>query len=275
MTYATLLAALTAGRGNEAVLRVARRLSERFDAKVIGLAACRPVEVVYPNHPFPAACFDADRRQIQRELAAAEQEFRSCFAGCAERLEWRARTTLLPLAVLATQEALSADLVVVQREPHPAPLDSTREMDLADLVMLCGRPVLLVPPTAAARFDRVLLAWKRTREAERAATDALPLLAGAQRVTVVGIAAPDKLGEARADLDQVARWLGQHGIAAEKHLETPARSTAAQLEAIADRLDADLTVAGAYGYRRGQSWALGGVTSAVLDGGKRCVLLSH
>jgi len=275
MTYATLMAALTVGRSNAGLLQATGALAERFDAKVIGIAACRPIEVVWRDFPLPAPCFAEDRKQIDRQLNEAEGEFRALLKTGADRLEWRAGTTVLPLSVHLAQEARGADLVVVSIDRPRAGLDATREVDVVDLVMQCSRPVLLLPKAAPTTFDRVLLAWKDTPEAERAATAALPFLARASSVTVVTIAALEKLADARATLDQVVGWLKQHGIAAQVRIETPTKSNAAQLGAIADQLHADLLVAGAYGHRRGHAWVLGGVTSEALHGSHRCVLLSH
>ena len=44
MSYATVMAALTVGRSNADVLQAAYALAQRFDAKVVGVAACRPDE---------------------------------------------------------------------------------------------------------------------------------------------------------------------------------------------------------------------------------------
>ena len=46
--------------------------------------------------------------------------------------------------------------------------------------------------------------------------DALPLLRQAARVTLGAIAAEEDLGIARAQLADVAHWLGRHGVAAEQ-----------------------------------------------------------
>jgi nucleotide-binding universal stress UspA family protein len=275
MRYATVMTAPTVGRSNADLLLATHALAERFSAKVIGVAACRPIAVVCPDLSLPAPCFDEDRKQIKRQLDEAEGEFRAFLKAQANRIEWRTATTVLPFAVHLAQEARDADLVVVPIHHPRDGLDTTREMDVVDLVMQCSRPVVLVPTAAPTTFDRILLAWKDTREAQRAATDALPFLAKAQSVTVVEIASQEKMAVARAELDQVTGWLKQHGIAAQARIETPIKSNAAQLNAIADQLKADLMVAGAYGHRRGQAWLLGGVTSDVLRGGRRCVLLSH
>jgi nucleotide-binding universal stress UspA family protein len=268
------MAALTVGRANAHVLQVTCELAGRFDAKVVGLAACRPIQVVCQDYSPPAACFDEDRKQIERQLKDAEGEFRAVLKSRADQIEWRPSTTLLPLSVHLAQQARGADLVIVPVDRPHATMDTTREIDLTDLVMHCSRPVLLVPHTSHPAFERILVAWKDTREAQRAAADALPLLIRAQQVTVVEIAAQEKLAQARDHIEQVIGWLKQHGISAVARIETPARSNASQLNAIADEMKADLMVAGAYGHTRGQAWVLGGVTHDVLQG-QRCVLLSH
>ena len=61
-------------------------------------------------------------------------------------------------------------------------------------------------------FQSVVVAWKDTREAKRAAADALPLLGLAQRVTVVEIAREADLADAYRRIQDVVVWLGSHGI---------------------------------------------------------------
>ena len=275
MPYATLMAVLAAGRSNAHVLETARVLAGRFDARVVGIAACRPVQVVCQDYQLPAPCFEEDRKQIERQLSAAEHEFRSALSIRADRIEWRPATTLLPLAVYAAQEARASDLVIVSPEPSHAERDVTREMDLTELVMQCSRPVLIVPKGVAPTFDDVIVAWKDTREAQRAVADALPLLKRARNVTLVELSPADKLPRARAEIDRIQEWLRQHGVSAHARIETAEKSNAGQLNMIAAQLKADLVVAGAYGHLRGRDWILGGITSEALHGASRCTLLSH
>jgi nucleotide-binding universal stress UspA family protein len=264
------------GRANGVVLQVAGNLAERFKSGVIGVAACRPIQVVCADYSVPAKVFDEDRKQIAKELQAAEAEFRAALQGRAGRLEWRPRTTMSLLSDHLAREARSADLVLVGAARGVAPLDTTRHLDVRDLVMEVGRPVLVVPNAAAgATFDRVLVGWKDTREAQRAIVDALPFLARAAQVTVAGIAATEELAEVRTQLAEVVGWLKHHGIDA-KPLATAARGThASELSAVADEVGADLVVAGAYGHSRQREWVLGGVTSDLLLRADRCSLMSH
>ena len=276
MSYATLMVVLAAGRPNAHVLDAVRALAERFDSRVVGVAACRPLQVVCQDYQLPAPCFEEDRKQIDRQLHAAEHDFRTFLSSRAGRIEWRPATTLLPLAVHVAQEARGCDLVIVSSGAADGEPDVTRVVDLTELVMECSRPVLIVPEKAApASFDDIIVAWKDTREAQRAAADALPLLKRARRVTIVALSSPETLPKARAGIDRILEWLQQHGVPARARIETAEKSNATQLNAIAAQLKADLVVAGAYGHLRGRDWILGGITHDVLHGAHRCTMVSH
>jgi nucleotide-binding universal stress UspA family protein len=141
--------------------------------------------------------------------------------------------------------------------------------------MRAGRPVMLVPESSRpAPFERILVAWKDTREARRAVSDALPLLAKARNVLVVEIHAAEEHAAAGQSVSRVSRWLARHGVTAEEKVVAAERANASQLSGLARAHGADLIVAGAYGHNRQGRWTLGGITSELLSGG-RCVLLSH
>lgn len=276
MPYATLMVHLQVGLSNADVLAVTGYLAERFRCGVIGVAACRPIEVLCIDYAVPADLYREDRKQIDGQLKALEAEFRTALQGRSEWIEWRTETTVLPLSVCLAREARSADLLVVGVDRTVPTFDVTRHVDICDLVMQVGRPVLLVPKAATKdRFERVLVGWKATREAQRAIVDALPFLAHAEQVTVVGISTKAELAEMHAQLAQVADWLKHHRILAQCLAAASGGCPAEKLGAIADELDADLIVAGAYGHSRQQEWVLGDVTSDLVLHANRCSLLSH
>jgi len=275
MTYATLLVSLILGRPNTRLLEITGRLVEKFDAGVIGFGACRPIHAICRDYAVPAALFEEDRKQIARQLQAAEAEFRVAMTKTRRQVEWRGRTSTLPLAEHLAHEARAADLLVVGIEKTEAAPDVTREPDICDLVMQVGRPVLVVPAVApVSKFERVVVAWKDAREAQRAIVDSLPFLSKASRVTAVEIVAEESLAEARSRLTEVVTWLAHHGIVAEAKAVPSTTANALQLDAIAGELEADLIVAGAYGYSRQREWVLGGITSELLAG-DRCALVAH
>lgn len=276
MAYPCLMVSVPLGRSNAALLQVAGGLAERFQSGVIGVAACRPIQVVCSDYSVPAKLFEEDRKQIARQLQAAEAEFRAALRGRASRIEWRPRTTTSLLSDHLAHEARGADLVLVGVDRSVAPLDPTRRVDVRDVVMQVGRPVVVVPKAAAgATFDRVLVGWKDTREAQRAIVDALPFLARAAQITIAGIAAPEELAEVRTQVAEVVGWLRHHGIDARSLVEAARGTHANALGAIADEVGADLIVAGACGHSRQREWVLGGVTSDLLLCADRCSLLSH
>jgi nucleotide-binding universal stress UspA family protein len=81
-----------------------------------------------------------------------------------------------------------------------------------------GRPVLVVP--AAGHYadlgKRVLVAWNASRAAARALHDALPLMRGAEAVTVLALQQPsDRVSSAPMPPLDIVRHLAAHGIAAQ------------------------------------------------------------
>jgi len=269
------MVALSPGRDCQGVVGTAIGLARQFDAALLGRAYCRPIHCICGDYSVPAALFEEDRRQIDRHLRASETDFRSMAAKYDTSVDWRGESSIEPLSEHFAREAAAADIVVAGVPKAGAPPDATRQADLCDLVMQVGRPVLLVPePGQTATFERVLVAWKDTREARRAIHDALPLLLKAGNVLVTEIASSDDLTVARESVARVSGWLARHGIAAEEKVVAAERANASQLTGLAENHAADLIVAGAYGHNRQGRWTLGGITSELLAG-RRCVLLSH
>lgn len=275
MTYTTLMVNLVLGQSNAHLLDATIRIAAKFDAGVIGLAACRPIQTVCRDYTVPAVVFEEDRKEIARHAKAGELEFRRAVADLKGPIEWRTHTTIFPLADHLSHQARSADLIVVGTEPGDRQCDETRQPDICDFVMRVGRPVMLVPARATMNgFDHVLVAWKDAREAQRAIVDALPLLKASTKATVVEIADDEVLADARSSVAEVISWLGRHGVRADAKVAMSNRANASQLDAIASELGADLIVAGAYGYSRQGQWVLGGVTSELLAG-DRCAIVAH
>jgi nucleotide-binding universal stress UspA family protein len=275
VTYATVLVNLTLGGPNAHVLEAAVAVAEQCGAGITGVAASRPIEIACRDYAVPAAVYEEDRKQAAQQTKAAEIEFQGAVANLRGSTEWRARRTALPLADHLSQQGRGADLIVTGGPAPNAPLDITRQVDVCDLVMSAGRPVMLVPNTTVARrFERILVAWKDTREAQRAIADALPLLTACPHVSIVEITPPEELAAARAAMGEVVHWLGQHRVRAESTLVSSCGANARQLRAIARDNRADLIVAGAYGYKRECEWVLGGVTADLLAA-DRCVLFAH
>ena len=148
-----------------------------------------------------------------------------------------------------------------------------------EIVIATGRPVLVVPYAGA--FDtvgrRALVAWDGTREAARAANDALPLLENAEAVTVMFVGARETaLEEHHPSIERMVHHLQRHGIAAraEETLEGDLRISDVLLSRAAD-LAVDLLVAGAYHHSQLREALVGGVSRELLDHMTVPVLMSH
>jgi nucleotide-binding universal stress UspA family protein len=148
-------------------------------------------------------------------------------------------------------------------------------LDAGHLILASGRPVIMVgdnPRTFG--LDSVVVAWKDTREARRAVTDALPLLKRAKSVKVVTHNEDDMASDA-GSLSDIVEWLKRHGVEADSQL----------IEQGVDFLDAmgllttvdapDLIVAGGYGHSRFREWLFGGVTRDLLKAGNVNRLFSN
>lgn len=64
---------LDLGVPNEAILRIAADLADRYNANVIGIAACQPLLDVYGSGYLPPEIYKDDQKRIDRDLEAAEQ----------------------------------------------------------------------------------------------------------------------------------------------------------------------------------------------------------
>lgn len=275
MTYRAIMAALSPGRDCQAVAGAAIALARQFDAMLLARAYCRPIHCICGDYSVPAALFQEDRRQIERHLKASEADFRAIAVKNDRAADWQGESSTEPLSERLARESAAADIVIAGVPKAGEPPDATRQPDLCELVMQAGRPVMLVPESSrAAKFERILVAWKDTREARRAVCDALPLLAKARNVLVVEIHAANEHAAAWQSVARVSRWLARHGIAAEEKVVAAEMANASQLSGLAQAYDAELIVAGAYGHNRQGRWTLGGITSELLSG-NRCVLLSH
>lgn len=275
MDYKTVMVGLALDRPNDACLKVAGDLAERFGARVIGAAAAdlRP-PMYFAEGEFAQKLLDEEAASIVKRLAELEAEFRAFVEKRATSVEWRSARALPVPHML--QQARAADIIVVGARSE-TPVDPSAAADPSDLVMQAGRPLIVVPPTVQwLDLRSVLVAWKDVREARRAAFDALPILAAAKEVTIVRI--PEKSGDrdaAATEVADVAAWLRGHGIEARTVVSESTAGTIEQLEKTAANVGAGVVIAGAYGHSRFREWVLSGVTRHLAMESPRCAFLSR
>src|SRR5690606_31082519 len=86
------------------------------------------------------------------------------------------------------------------------------DAEVGSLVYDAGRPVLVVPHAGpvVTTFKTVLLAWNGTREAARAAFDALPFIVAADKTEVFVVDPPDNQDDDGTAGSEIAAALARH-----------------------------------------------------------------
>jgi nucleotide-binding universal stress UspA family protein len=276
MTYKTLMVHVDLEDPHDAMLKIAGDLAELFGAHVIGIAACQPLQTMVGEGVTAGELMVEDRAEITREIAAAEDRFRKAMEGRAASVEWRHFVTYAPLASYIADEARAADLIISGPDMGMSLLDNTRRVKLGDLALEAGRPLLIIPHNLKSLgFRRVVVGWKEAREPRRAIADALPFLARAEHVTVLQAAHKELLEHARANLRDVIRWLGRHGVEAVPAVAVGSDNDFMTLYGELKERNCDLFVAGAYGHSRLGEFVFGGVTRDLLLDADFPVLISH
>jgi nucleotide-binding universal stress UspA family protein len=280
MPFKDLLVVMDHGRNCPARVDLAVQLARDFDAHLTGLY----VSAAPYMQPAVLAQFPVEVREMQtRALREAADRARKLFADGIERAgpglttEWRDAEG--DVGDVASLHARYVDLAVIgQTDPDDIPPGATRDLP-ERLILGAGRPALVVP--YAGRFatigERVLLAWNATREATRAANDALPLLQRARRVTVLSVnprSGPG--GHGAIPGADIALHLARHGVRAEvSSITTDEVAIDDMLLSQAADSGADLIVMGAYGHSRLGELVLGGATRHILRQITVPVLMSH
>jgi nucleotide-binding universal stress UspA family protein len=276
MTYKTILVHLDLNGDNEGVLNIAAQLAERFDARLIGVAAAQPTQPLYEEGFAMAAVVAEERTELERELAECRAQFHKALEHRVKQIGWRSAVTFQTLSDYIADEARCADLIITGKDLGASLFDNSRRVSIGDLAIRAGRPVLIVPQgITRLNMENVFLAWKDAREARRAALDALPLLHAAGNATVLEVTSEGDQTHAESRVRDVGLWLEQHDIPATCLAVGTSGQHAGHLHAELLNRKCDLLVAGAYGHNRLGEWAFGGVTQDVLLDPDFCVLLSH
>lgn len=276
MTYKTLLVHLDLNGDNEALLKITADLAVRFNAKVIGIAAAQPIQPLFDQGVCTADIATQHRTEVQKEIAACEAQFRRTLAPCVGDLEWRSSITFESLASYVASQARCADLIITGKDMGASLMDDSRRVNIGDLAVKAGRPVLIVPQgISTLPLKQVFIGWKDGREARRAAADAIPLLEAAGSATVLEVASESDKAAAETRVGDVAKWLESHGVRATPAIAAARNNEIGSLHYELINRKCDLLIAGAYGHNRLGEWVFGGATQDVLLDPDFCVLLSH
>ncbi|MEI9410133.1 MULTISPECIES: universal stress protein [Mesorhizobium] len=277
MRFKTIVAILQNEQDAERVLDCAIPLASRFESHLIGIHA-EALPVPYTSATgFPDTEFLQVSADMNRERAEKLQAFflrRIEDSGLS--FEWRSLESFSgDSALTGISNVRAADLIIAaQRET-----DGDPSADVDTLVYDAGRPVLVVPHAGplVTTFKRVLLAWNGSKEAARAAFDALPFIIEADKTDILVIDPPDTLDESpEAAGAEIASALSRHGATVSVSVQKSGGTSVDDM--IQNRIaetGADLLVLGAYSHSWLRQLLFGGVTRTVLRTAQVAAFLSR
>jgi nucleotide-binding universal stress UspA family protein len=270
MSWARIMAPLSGGEQDAAALAAAVVLAEPFGAEVAGVYAPPDVADVLPwiTEGFLGGVQATALETLKEAAALGEERARRAVE---DRRYAKRRFIPLqtPVWTSLSAEARLSDVIVFTAEPArgQGALATAFQQMVADE----QRPVLIV--REGLRADGcVLVAWDGGKEASRAARLALPLLEKAARVV---IATAPKGGSRFCDPRRLAAYYAQRGVRAEPVTLGEGGDVAKALLEEANRVGADILVAGAYGHPRLQEFIFGGTTRTLLNSERPSLFLSH
>lgn len=278
MTVKTILACLLNRESSAVLSEAAAALASRFGAHLTGLHTLEAI-IVYPGVAMyvPGPTFETFNAAAQEEGEAIGAVFEEVARKSGAPFEWRmVHAGAVAAADRMIESARASDLVVMAR-PDPSAERADQRHAFNRVVRESGRPVLLVPPDGLPTGgigQRIVMAHAPTREAARAAFDALPILHPGAEVHIVH-AGDDRDALHDAAMTDLAASLSRHGVKVTVTHRTPhERSVAEVLLDEATEIGADLIVAGAFGHSRTYDFFLGATTGALVRHARVPVLFS-
>jgi len=268
--WARILAPLSGGQGDAAVLAAAAELARPFGAEVAGAFAPADIADLMPwmGEGFMGGVQMTAIESLKEAAVQGEAKARAALDACPAA---RKELTVLASPVwasLAVESRLS-DVVVFDNEAARGrgPLAEAFQQ----LVANEQRPTVVARPGLKAD-GVVALAWDGGKEATRAVRTALPLLEKAARVLI--LTAPEASSR-QFDPARLREFLAARGVEAEARSIPGSGDAAALLLGAAREAGAHLLVAGAYGHARLQEFIFGGTTRSLLAAEQPSLFLSH
>jgi len=272
--YKDILVHLDNSSSCEKNLESTVKLAETFDSHVTGLFVIETIQIpAYVEVAMGAELLEQNRRECLLQAKVIVDKFQKLMDR--HQIKNEARIVDGHLISRLIEQAHYSDLVVVGQE-NPNDLNDISLSAINQLVMSCGRPVLVVPYIGSGQTigNRVLLAWNESREAVRALHDAMPILKSAQEVIVMNVNSK-KTNERRLSSD-IGVHLARHDINVKiSNTISSDLSVGDTLLSRAVDLNVDCIVMGAYGHSRMREVVLGGATRHLLQHMTVPTLFSH
>jgi len=268
---------LSVGAAADAATDYAISVAAAFEAHLAGIAfAYEPTAAAFGYEGVAVSLIETERAKA---VAAAGTAIRK-FEDAARRAGISAESRQLDasfvnagdqFAVIARRFDLS---VVTQAEPRKV---VPEEMIIEAALFGSGRPILAVPyiQKSDLALGRVMVCWDGSRNAARAAADAMPLLLRAKSIDVVIVTAERAKSDEIAGAD-IAHHLARHDLdVAVQRIVSVDSDVANTLLSHAADTGADFIVMGGYGHSRLREFVLGGATRGILAAMTVPVLMSH
>ena len=277
MTFKNVLVHVEPGPASDGRLKYAIALARNFGSRLTGLTVTLPPAEIPAAMIGDAQLFTAAVEAAEEAAVSARRQFEGLMMECGLATDWR-NGEGNPAEVVSA-EAGRADLLIVGGQNRRDLDGGLYRLAPDDVLMTCGRPVIVLPenPDTDFRAKRILLAWKNTPQAARAAHDALPFLIQAEEVILAKVGSASAWnGHYRISINDMADHLRAHGVKITTARLQPQGSDPGDLLLnFAANSRVDLIVAGAYGHSRVREWVLGGVTASLLQRAEVPCLLSH
>lgn len=253
------------------------------DAHHVGLHVIPRIVTVYSgysgvDYQVPVEVVERQEGKFRKRASDTEAVFREHSERSKISSEWKCVESVHgALADDISEHSICSDLLVIGLEVEQ---DSKGWTELpASIAMQTGRPVLAIPNAANIKpiGKRVMVAWNDSRQAARAAFDAIPLMLSADSVKVLTIDPKTNTGHDKiACGEEIALALVRHAIKAEAiTIKDSKKSVGKEIVARVEDDECDLLVMGCYGHSRFRESLLGGATRRLLKRMPVPVLFSH
>lgn len=251
-------------------------LATSLDAHVIGIHPFIPVIFAGGLGAEPVIFPSINEWELS-ESAKIQDVFQDRTSKEDLRAEFRRQDSMYGAETFLLSSARGADLVVMGT--NASDTRSPDDRSLAErFIRNIGRPVLVLSPEAslAAPPKRLVVGWSETREATRAAHDALLLAAPGASIELVSLLARPSDNPAGLDSrDDFAAALDRRGFkATTSDRISNAEDRAEALLSFALEQGADLLVTGAFGHSQVYDFVIGAVTRDLLKKATLPILMS-
>lgn len=279
MSIHIILVCLFSEETADASVAAACAIARRNGAHLVGLHVSQTILFVPSVAVYAPAPFIPIYNDEQEARAVALHKIFESHTQAEEFVsEWRhQKTDPSDARDRFLDNARAADLIILSQDD---PTNKQHDSDAIreSLIRDSGRPVLVLPFGKAVSEigNRVVIGWSATREAARAAHDAVPLMVPGAPVHILIVGRSEEADvTSRSTAHDLAASLARCGLKPEVVHRTSSGSTVAEtLAQVAFETGADLIVTGAFGHSRFYDFIVGAATRELLKDMQKPVLFS-